>query len=89
MFIPAHTWVSIKNSGTEPASTVSIFSAPGSKITCDVSQRRRAKNRHLFLEHKRMSVIGWGRCIQRSRRKGPRFRNLDQGRCKGTVAGKK
>src|SRR5580658_2374469 len=29
VFIPAHTWVSVKNTGTETASTVSIFSAPG------------------------------------------------------------
>jgi quercetin dioxygenase-like cupin family protein len=29
VFIPAHTWVSLKNVGTEPASIVAIFSAPG------------------------------------------------------------
>jgi len=29
VFIPEHTWVSLKNSGTEPASIVAIFSAPG------------------------------------------------------------
>ncbi|MGP0019600.1 MAG: cupin domain-containing protein [Candidatus Sulfotelmatobacter sp.] len=29
VFIPAHTWVSLKNIGTENASIVAIFSAPG------------------------------------------------------------
>jgi quercetin dioxygenase-like cupin family protein len=29
VFIPAHTWVSLKNTGTETASSVAIFSAPG------------------------------------------------------------
>jgi gentisate 1,2-dioxygenase len=29
VFIPQHTWVSLKNTGTEPASVVAIFSAPG------------------------------------------------------------
>jgi quercetin dioxygenase-like cupin family protein len=29
VFIPAHTWVSLKNTGTETASIVAIFSAPG------------------------------------------------------------
>lgn len=29
MFIPAYTWVSLKNAGTEPVSMVFIFSAPG------------------------------------------------------------
>jgi quercetin dioxygenase-like cupin family protein len=29
VFIPAHTWVSLKNIGTETASIVAIFSAPG------------------------------------------------------------
>ena len=29
VFIPQHTWVSLKNTGTEPASIVGIFSAPG------------------------------------------------------------
>jgi quercetin dioxygenase-like cupin family protein len=29
VFIPAHTWVSLKNVGTELASIVAIFSAPG------------------------------------------------------------
>jgi quercetin dioxygenase-like cupin family protein len=29
VFIPQHTWVSLKNTGTEPASTVGIFSVPG------------------------------------------------------------
>ncbi|HXZ34145.1 MAG TPA: cupin domain-containing protein [Terriglobales bacterium] len=29
VFIPQHTWVSLKNIGTEPASIVAIFSAPG------------------------------------------------------------
>ena len=29
VFIPQHTWVSLKNIGTEPASIVGIFSAPG------------------------------------------------------------
>jgi quercetin dioxygenase-like cupin family protein len=29
MFIPAHTWVSFKNTGTETVSIVGIFSAPG------------------------------------------------------------
>jgi len=29
VFIPAHTWVSLKNVGTETASMVAIFSAPG------------------------------------------------------------
>ena len=29
VFIPAHTWVSLKNTGTETASIVGIFSAPG------------------------------------------------------------
>src|ERR1700728_2991336 len=29
VFIPAHTWVSLKNTGTESASIVGIFSAPG------------------------------------------------------------
>jgi glyoxylate utilization-related uncharacterized protein len=29
VFIPQHTWVGLKNTGTEPASIVAIFSAPG------------------------------------------------------------
>jgi quercetin dioxygenase-like cupin family protein len=29
VFIPAHTWVSVKNAGTETAGVVFIFSAPG------------------------------------------------------------
>jgi mannose-6-phosphate isomerase-like protein (cupin superfamily) len=29
VFIPQHTWISLKNIGTEPASIVGIFSAPG------------------------------------------------------------
>jgi quercetin dioxygenase-like cupin family protein len=29
VFIPQHTWVGLKNTGTEPASIVGIFSAPG------------------------------------------------------------
>jgi mannose-6-phosphate isomerase-like protein (cupin superfamily) len=29
VFIPQRTWVSLKNTGTEPASIVAIFSAPG------------------------------------------------------------
>ena len=29
VFIPQHTWVTLKNTGNEPASIVAIFSAPG------------------------------------------------------------
>jgi mannose-6-phosphate isomerase-like protein (cupin superfamily) len=29
VFIPQHTWVSLKNTGSEPASIVAIFSSPG------------------------------------------------------------
>jgi hypothetical protein len=29
VFIQQHTWVSLKNTGTEPASIVAIFSTPG------------------------------------------------------------
>lgn len=29
VFIPQHTWVSLKNTGNEPASIIAIFSAPG------------------------------------------------------------
>src|SRR5207248_11236797 len=29
VFIPAHTWISLKNTGTEPVSLTFIFSAPG------------------------------------------------------------
>jgi oxalate decarboxylase/phosphoglucose isomerase-like protein (cupin superfamily) len=29
VFIPANTWISLKNTGTEPNSLVAIFSAPG------------------------------------------------------------
>ncbi len=29
VFIPQHTWISLKNTGTKPASIVAIFSAPG------------------------------------------------------------
>jgi quercetin dioxygenase-like cupin family protein len=29
VFIPQHTWVGLKNTGTEPASIIAIFSAPG------------------------------------------------------------
>lgn len=29
VFIPTNTWISLKNTGTEPISLVAIFSAPG------------------------------------------------------------
>jgi hypothetical protein len=29
VFIPAHTWVNVKNTGTETVSLVFVFSAPG------------------------------------------------------------
>jgi len=37
VFIPAHTWVSVKNAGTETASVVFVFSAPGFEnyMRCD------------------------------------------------------
>lgn len=37
VFIPAHTWVSIKNVGTETVSVVGVFSAPGFEdyMRCD------------------------------------------------------
>ena len=37
MFIPANTWVSVKNEKTETVSEVFVFSAPGFRITlrCD------------------------------------------------------
>jgi quercetin dioxygenase-like cupin family protein len=37
VFIPAYTWVSVKNSGTETASVVFVFSAPGFEnyMRCD------------------------------------------------------
>src|SRR5215470_7285526 len=37
VFIPAHTWVSVKNAGTEIASVVFVFSAPGFEnyMRCD------------------------------------------------------
>ena len=37
MFIPAHTWVSIKNAGSETVSLVFVFSAPGFEdyMRCD------------------------------------------------------
>src|SRR6266446_2182628 len=34
VFIPANTWISLKNIGTEPISLTFIFSAPDSKIRC-------------------------------------------------------
>jgi quercetin dioxygenase-like cupin family protein len=33
VFIPANTWVSLKNIGTEPISLTFIFSAPGFEVT--------------------------------------------------------
>src|SRR5450631_400518 len=33
VFIPAHTWISLKNTGTEPISLTFIFSAPGFEDT--------------------------------------------------------
>jgi glyoxylate utilization-related uncharacterized protein len=37
VFIPAYTWVSVKNAGTEAASVVFVFSAPGFEnyMRCD------------------------------------------------------
>lgn len=37
MFIPAYTWVSVKNAGSETASVVFVFSAPGFEnyMRCD------------------------------------------------------
>jgi len=37
VFIPAHTWVNIKNAGTDTASVVFVFSAPGFEdyMRCD------------------------------------------------------
>ena len=37
VFIPAHTWVSVKNVGTDTASVVGVFSAPGFEdyMRCD------------------------------------------------------
>lgn len=37
VFIPANTWVSIKNAGTETVSVVAVFSAPGFEdyMRCD------------------------------------------------------
>ena len=37
VFIPAYTWVSVKNAGTETASVVFVFSAPGFEnyMRCD------------------------------------------------------
>lgn len=37
VFIPAHTWVSVKNVGTETVSVVGVFSAPGFEdyMRCD------------------------------------------------------
>ena len=37
LFIPAYTWVSVKNAGTETASVVFVFSAPGFEnyMRCD------------------------------------------------------
>ena len=37
MFIPAYTWVSVKNAGTETVSVVFVFSAPGFEdyMRCD------------------------------------------------------
>ena len=33
MFIPTNTWISLKNTGTEPISLTFIFSAPGFEDT--------------------------------------------------------
>lgn len=37
VFIPAHTWVEVKNAGTETVSVVGVFSAPGFEdyLRCD------------------------------------------------------
>jgi glyoxylate utilization-related uncharacterized protein len=37
VFIPAHTWVNVKNVGTETVSVLGVFSAPGfeSYMRCD------------------------------------------------------
>lgn len=37
VFIPAHTWVSVKNTGNETVSVVGVFSAPGFEdyMRCD------------------------------------------------------
>jgi glyoxylate utilization-related uncharacterized protein len=37
VFIPAYTWVSVKNAGTETVSVVAVFSAPGFEnyMRCD------------------------------------------------------
>lgn len=34
VFIPALTWVNVKNTGTDTASVVGVFSAQGLRITC-------------------------------------------------------
>jgi quercetin dioxygenase-like cupin family protein len=34
VFFPLNTWVSLKNTGTEPIELIFIFSAPVSRITC-------------------------------------------------------
>ena len=49
MFIPAYTWVSVKNAGTETVGLVFVFSAPGFEnlMRC-TNQCCQTKNRYLF-----------------------------------------
>jgi mannose-6-phosphate isomerase-like protein (cupin superfamily) len=34
VFIPAYTWVSVRNAGSETVSVVGVFQRPASRITC-------------------------------------------------------
>lgn len=46
-FIPAFTWVSLKNNDTQPASMLLCSRRLGSRITCDAYRCRRMRNRLL------------------------------------------
>ena len=45
VFIPSHTWISLKNTGTEPIGLTFIFSALDSRIRCDAIPWQQAKRR--------------------------------------------
>jgi quercetin dioxygenase-like cupin family protein len=59
-FIPAYTWVSFKNTSTEPASMVFIFSAPGFEIhlRCESVPANAQPTPMTASEHKQCDLVG-------------------------------
>jgi quercetin dioxygenase-like cupin family protein len=90
VFIPAHTWVSLKNAGTETASMVAIFFSAWFRgsFAMRIGAGERETDNHFPSRRKPMRSLG-ACCLQRPRRKRPEFRNHVGGNCKTPPAGER